>query len=85
MKNLTLKQKKDLEKIKKEFPVGSYTKKDNYTIKIVGHSVVEVGGSGKDVVLAKMQFVSNPNFGKSFWYNDLTQLKMMLKGYTLKK
>jgi hypothetical protein len=85
MKSLKLKEKKILDKFKKDFPIGTYTKKDSYSIKILSHSVVEVGGSGKNEVLAKLQFSSNPNFGKSSWFNDLTTIKTMLKGYTLKK
>lgn len=83
MKTLTLKEKKLLDKLKKDFPIGTYTKKDSYSVKIVGHSIIKAGG--RESVLTKLQFVNNPNYGNSFWYNDLTNLKRLLKGYTLKK
>jgi hypothetical protein len=79
MKNLTYLQKKELDKLKKKFPIGTYTKKDSYSIKVVGYK-----HDGRFATV-KMQFSSNPNYGKSFWYSDLKGATRILKEMKLKK
>ncbi len=72
-------KKKELDDLIKKFPIGIYNRKDFYSIKVLGYTHY------RDIPVVKMKFVDNPNFGRSQWFLELKQTKIMLKGYKLQK
>jgi len=79
MATSALTKKKELDDLKKKYPIGIYNHKEFYSIKVLGYT------HHRGIPVVKMKFVDNPNFGRSQWFLDLKQTKIMLKGYKLQK